>query len=311
MGLIGYPASFWIGFHILVIILLVIDLGVFQRKSHVVAFKEACLLSGFWIAVALLFNLGVYYYLGAQIALQFFTGYLIEKSLSVDNLFIFLLIFSYFRTPAIYYHKILFWGIVGALIFRLSLILMGVKLVSEFKWLVYVIGILLPISGIRLMFEEKKRRDPSKGFLYRQVTKLVPVAKKGAEKGGKFFVREGGHWKVTSLFLTLVMIECTDILMALDSIPAIFAITTDAFVIYTSNVFAILGLRALYFVLASTLEKLRHLRKGLAAILIFVGAKMLLANFFKITVSQSLLIIGLILLVTVLISLRSYYKGKK
>ncbi len=298
----AHAALFWIGFHVLIALLLVIDLGVFYRKGQALKSKEALLLSGFWIAVALLFNLFVYFWFGPESALQFFTGYLVEKSLSVDNLFLFLLIFSHFQIPAAHQHKILMWGILGALIFRISLILAGVALIEQFHWMFYVFGAFLLFSGIKFLAQKQEVKDLSQGFLYRSLSKMLPVAK--GESHGKFFLQRKGKWKATSLFLALLMIEGTDIIFALDSIPAIFAITEDTFIIYTSNIFAILGLRALYFKLSSSLNKLKYLKFGLGAILIFVGAKMLLANFAPISLPVSLAVIAGILGVTTLFSIR-------
>ncbi|MBS0604094.1 MAG: TerC family protein [Verrucomicrobia bacterium] len=298
----GYQAAFWIGFHVLIAVLLSLDLGLFHRKGHVIKFREACLFSAFWIVVALLFNLFVYYSFGPDVALQFFTGYLIEKSLSVDNLFLFLIIFMHFRTPPLYQHKILFLGILGTLLFRISLILLGVSLIEHFHWMYYVFGAFLLASGIKFMLQKAKDDDLSKSALFRVLKKVLPVANEDGD--GEFFVKRRGYWKVTTLFLTLLMIECTDIILALDSIPAIFAITTDPFIVYTSNVFAILGLRSLYFVLAASLKKMRYLKFGLAAILVFVGLKMLLANVVQISVPASLGVILLILSVTMLASLK-------
>ncbi len=292
--------SFWIGFHILIALLLIADLGIFHRKAHVIKFKEACLLSVFWIALALSFNLLIYILFGSEQALQFFTGYLIEKSLSVDNLFLFLLLFHYFRIERIYQHKILYWGIIGALIFRISLILLGVALIERFHWVFYLFGAFLLFSGVKFAIQTEKQ-DPSKSLLLKFFKKIFPVAKKDSHQ--HFFVKEKEGWKVTTLFLALLMIESIDITFALDSIPAIFAITTNPFIVYTSNVFAILGLRSLYFLLASSLEKLRYFKFGLAAILIFIGLKMVLSGIIAISVMTSLLVILAILTVTTAASL--------
>lgn len=288
---------FWIGFHVLIVILLIADLGFFHRKAHSIKFKEACVLSICWIALSLIFNALIYFFLGPDRALQFFTGYIIEKSLSVDNLFIFLVIFLYFRIPPAYQHKILYWGIIGALFFRIALILAGIALISKFYWIFYLFGAILLFSAFKFAFQKEKQKDPSKNRLLRLLRKVIPVAK---EEGYKhFFIKEKGKWKATSCFLALIVIENTDIVFALDSIPAIFAITTDPFIIYTSNVFAILGLRSLYFVLAPSLEKLRYIKFGLAAILVFIGLKMLFVDFIDIPVSASLIVILGILGLTV------------
>lgn len=283
---------FWIGFHVLIAILLIADLGFFQRKPHSPKFKEACLHSAGWIAIALLFNLLIYYFLGPDKALQFLTGFVIEKSLSVDNLFLFLLFFLHFRIPPAYQYKILYWGIIGALFFRISLILMGVALIERFHWMFYVFGAFLLYTGVKFAMQ-KEKKDPAQSLLLRFYKSFLPVAV--GEGHENFFIKQKGKWKVTSLFLALLMIESVDVLFALDSIPAVFAITTDPFIIYTSNVFAILGLRSLYFLMASWLEKLHYIKFGLAAILVFIGAKMLVAPYLSISVAASLIVILVIL----------------
>lgn len=291
-----HPVIFWVGFHLLIGFLLALDLFVLHRKGRPVRFREACISTGVGVALALIFNGFVYFYFGPEQGLQFFTGYLIEKSLSVDNLFVFILIFSHLHIPQAYQHKILFWGILGALIFRISLILAGVALIQEFHWILYVLGAFLFISGLKLAFEKKKGKDPTKGLVYRMLHSMLPVAE--GESGGRFFVWRKAGWLVTPLFLALLIIEFTDIVFALDSIPAIFAITLDPFIIYTSNIFAILGLRSLYFVLAPTLKKMHYFKWGLAAILVFVGLKMVATDLVAISVGASLLVIVAILGVT-------------
>jgi tellurite resistance protein TerC len=286
---------FWIGFHLLIISLLLVDLGIFRGKAKKeMSFKQAGLHSVFWIGLALLFNLFIYYAFGYESALQFFTGYLIEKSLSVDNLFLFLTIFMHFHVSEADQYKVLYWGILGALILRISLILIGVTLISKFHWMFYLFGAFLVVTGINFVRQnQRKRTDPSKSLSFLILTKILPIEK--GEAAGKFFVKKKGKWKVTILFIVLLLIEFADVIFALDSIPAIFAITTDLFIIYTSNVFAILGLRSLYFVLAATLSRLHYYHFGLAMILIFVGAKMLLANVLTISVPISLAVIVAIL----------------
>lgn len=288
---------FWVGFHILILTLLVVDLGFFHRTARVVKFKEASLRSAGWIALALLFNLVIYFFFGADKALQFFTGFIIEKSLSIDNLFLFLIFFLHFRIPLAFQHKILFWGIIGALVFRISLILMGVAIIARFHWMFYIFGGFLLFTGIKFAMQ-KEKKDPSKSILLQFFKSILPVAT--GTKHKDFFIKERGKWKVTSLFLALLMIECVDIAFALDSIPAIFAITTDPFIIYTSNVFAILGLRSLYFLIAESLEKMRYYKFGLAGILVFIGLKMLLADIFPISVPTSLAVIIVIMGLTTL-----------
>jgi tellurite resistance protein TerC len=292
---------FWIGFHLFIAIWLILDLAVFHRRPRSITFREACWFSALGIAIALLFNLIIYVFFGSEKALQFFTGYLIEKSLSVDNLFVFLLLFQYFRIPSAYQHKILYWGIIGALVFRITFILLGVVLVAKFHWMLYLFGALLVLTGIKFALD-KPKKEPAKSLLLRFFQAILPVTEKDPE--GNFFLKEKGKLKATTLFLALLMIESTDIMFAFDSIPAIFAITTDPFIIYTSNVFAILGLRSLYFILAASLEKLRYFKFGLAAVLVFVGAKMLLAGILPISVPISLLVIMVILGITIFTSVK-------
>jgi len=304
-----YPVAFWLGFHILIAILLVVDLGLLHRRNAVIKFKAACLLSGFWIALALLFNVFIYFYFGSESALQFFTGYLIEKSLSVDNLFVFLTIFTYFSTPPSHQYKILFWGILGALVCRISLILLGVNLIAHFHFLYYLFGVFLVVSAIKLLRAQASPKDPSQGMLFKTLRRFLPMAR--GETQGHFFVKRGGKWKATSLVLTLAVIECTDLIFALDSVPAIFAVTSDPFIIYTSNIFAILGLRSLHFVLGPSLQKLHYFKFGLAAILVFVGGKMLLADLVSISLPVCLGVIFAILIATVLASLQFCRKRRR
>lgn len=300
-----HPVLFWTGFHLLVAALLAMDLGLFKHKNSTVTFKKACFLSLFWIGIALLFNLFIYYSLGPESALQFFTGYLIEKSLSIDNLFVFLIIFLHFQIPHAFQYKILFLGILGTLILRITLILAGVALIHRFHFIFYLFGAILLISGLQFLFQKEQKTGLSEGLLLRLIKKIFPVLGKGTK--GEFFVHLKGKRRPTPLFLALLMIEGTDILFALDSIPAIFAITTDPFIIYTSNIFAILGLRSLYFVLASSLEKLHYLKYGLGSILLFVSLKMLLKDFVSISLPVSL---GIILGILGLTSLASWIFSK-
>ncbi len=298
---------FWIEFHLLIVTFLILDLGIFQKKTKEPSFKQACLHSVFWVVLALLFNAFIYYVSGYQSALQFFTGYLIEKSLSVDNLFLFLFLFLHFHVSIAHQHKILFWGILGALIFRISLIVTGVVLIDRFHWLYYCLGIFLIFTGVKFALQNpRKKRDPTKSMSYRFLKKIFPVEETAFKD--EFFVKKGKRWKVTTLFIVLLLIETADIVFALDSIPAIFAITTDPFIVYTSNIFAILGLRSHYFVLAGSLSKLYYYKWGLAAILVFVGAKMVSANYIPISVPISLLVIVAIIGVTVIFSVRRALK---
>jgi tellurite resistance protein TerC len=292
----------WVGFNAVVVVLLVLDLVVFHRHSHVIKVKEALLWSAFWIALALVFNVGLYFTMDADHALKFFTGYVLEKSLSVDNLFVFLLIFSYFKVPAQYQHNVLFWGILGALVMRAIFIFCGVALLHHFHWVIYVFGAFLVFTGFKLVFEKEKEVDPSKNPVLKLFRRFMPVT--AGYEGDRFFVRHAGRLHATPLFIVLLVVETTDVVFAVDSIPAILAITTDSFIVYTSNVFAILGLRALYFALAGLMGMFRYLHYGLGAILAFVGVKMLIADFYKIPIGLALGVIAGILALTILVSLR-------
>ncbi len=292
---------FWVGFNVFVLAMLALDLGVFHRKAHEVKFKEAMAWTVVWIALALLFNYAVYRLWGSQVGLQFLTGYLIEKSLSVDNVFVFLLIFTYFKVPAKYQHEVLFWGIIGALIFRAIFISVGITLLEHFHWLIYVFGAFLVFTGFKLALEKDKEIHPERNPVLRLFRRMMPVTEQ--YEGGKFFVRKDNRIWATPLFVVLLVVETTDVIFAVDSIPAILAITKDPFIVYTSNVFAILGLRALYFVLAGVMEKFHHLHYGLAAILGFVGLKMLVSEFYKIPVYVSLGFIASALVLSIIASL--------
>jgi tellurite resistance protein TerC len=251
--------------------------------------------------LALLFNLGVYYWRGAETALEFFTGYLIEKSLSVDNIFVFILIFSYFSVPAQYQHKVLFWGIIGALIMRAILIAVGATLIAKFHWIIYVFGGFLIFTGVKMALQKNTDIHPEKNPLVKLFKRFMPVTNE--YRGEKFFIKEKGRRFATPLFIVLLIVEATDLVFAVDSIPAIFAITKDPFIVYTSNVFAILGLRSLYFALAGIMGYFHYLKIGLAMVLVFVGAKMMLVDIYKIPIGLSLGIVGGILLLSVLASL--------
>ena len=257
---VGTPLL-WGAFTLFVLCLLALDLGVFHRKAHAVGPREALGWSLFWIALALLFNAGVVWWFGAQRGLEFLTGYLIEKALSVDNIFVFLVIFSYFSVPAAYQHRVLFWGILGAIIFRVIFILAGAALLAAFHWVIYVFGGLLILTAVRIVRARDEEVHPERNPLLRLVRRVVPVV--STYQGARFFVRAGGRLMATPLLLVLVVVEATDIVFAIDSIPAIFAVTGDAFIVYTSNIFAILGLRALFFLLAGVLTRFQYLKIGL------------------------------------------------
>ena len=291
----------WVAFNVFVLVMLAVDLGVLHRRAHEVRLKEALVWSGIWIALALLFALGVYSWDGPQPALEFLTGYLIEKSLSVDNIFVFVLIFSYFKVPARYQHTVLFWGILGALVMRAIFIFAGIALLQQLHWILYVFGALLILTGIKMATEKDKEIHPDKNPLLKLFRRLVPVTED--YHADHFFVKQAGHYAATPLFIVLLVVETTDVIFAVDSIPAILSITIDPFLVYTSNVFAILGLRALYFALAGVVRLFHYLHYGLSAILVFVGAKMLLADVYKLPVGVALGVIAGILLIAVIASL--------
>jgi len=298
----------WIAFNVFVLVMLAIDLGVFHRQSHAVTLKEALVWSGVWIALALLFNLGVYAWYGPEPALAFLTGYLIEKSLSVDNIFVFVLIFSYFKVPARYQHKVLFWGILGALVMRAIFIFTGISLLHRLHWIIYVFGALLIFTGIKMVTEKDKEIHPEKNPVLKLFRRLMPVTED--YQADHFFVKQAGHSAATPLFIVLLVVETTDVIFAVDSIPAILAITVDPLIVYTSNVFAILGLRALYFALAGVIRRFHYLHYGLAAILVFVGAKMLLADIYKLPVVVALSVVAGILLIAVVASVVRPHRGE-
>src|SRR5512138_207993 len=293
----------WIGFNLFVLAMLALDLGVFHRKAHVVSLKESVTWTFIWIGLALLFNFGVYKYYGSQKALEFFTGYLIEKSLSVDNVFVFALLFSYFAVPPVYQHKVLFWGILGALIMRAVMIVGGAALIAKFAWVIYIFGGFLVLTGIKMIVKKDEEIHPERNPVVKWFKRLMPVT--SDYRGDKFFVRENGLRMATPLFVVLLLVEITDLIFAVDSIPAIFAVTTDPFIVYTSNVFAILGLRSLYFALAGVMDKFHYLKIGLGVVLAFVGVKMLLAHSaWKIDTLVALGVVVAILAVSVVASLR-------
>jgi tellurite resistance protein TerC len=290
----------WAGFLLFVLLMLALDLGVFHRKSHEVKIKEALIWSAVWISLALLFNVGVYFFMGKEKAIEFLTGYVIEKSLSVDNLFVFIMVFSYFNVATKYQHKVLFWGILGALIMRAIFIFAGVALIQQFHWIIYIFGAFLIFTGIKMLAQKDEKIEPEKNPLVRLFKRFFPVT--DTMHGDRFFVKINAKTVATPLFIVLLIIEFTDLIFAVDSIPAILAISTDTFIIFTSNVFAILGLRALYFALAGIAKLFYYLKYGLSAILVFVGVKMVVAGFFKIPVMYSLLVIISILTLSILAS---------
>ena len=291
----------WVGFNIFVLAMLALDLGVFHRKAHALSLKEASIWSVVWITLAMVFNAGLYLFAGPEPALQFFTGYLIEKSLSVDNIFIFLLLFTYFKVPAAYQHRVLYWGILGALIMRGTLIAVGVALIESFHWIIYLFGAFLIFTGIRMGFHKEIEVHPENDLLLKFIRRFVPVTEN--YEHDRFFVRRAGQVMVTPLLLVLLVIDTTDLIFAVDSIPAVFAVTRDPFVVYTSNIFAILGLRSLYFVFAGIMEKFYYLKLGLSVILTFVGVKMVLADVFSLPTAFSLVVIAVVLTITIVASI--------
>jgi len=298
---------FWIGFNAFILLMLALDLGVFHRKAHEVGFKEAITWSAIWIGLAMVFNLGIYYYLGKDRAIEFLTGYIIEKSLSVDNIFVFVLIFSAFAVPAAYQHRVLFWGIIGALIMRAIFIFAGVALITKFHWIIYVFGIFLLYTGVKIAINKGTKINVENNRMLHLFRKYFPVTDN--YHGGKFITKIDGKKFATHLILVLMLVETTDLIFAVDSIPAILAITDNPFIVYTSNVFAILGLRSLYFALAGILKYFHYLHYGLAAILVFVGIKMLITDFYKFDPFVSLGIIAFILIVSIVLSILKPSKG--
>lgn len=292
----------WIGFNVFVLLMLALDLGVFHRKSHIVTFKESLTWTAVWITLALIFNAGLWHFSGPEKALEFFTGYVIEKSLSVDNVFVFALLFSYFSVPREYQHKVLFWGILGALIMRATMIGLGAILITKFAWIIYIFGAFLILTGLKMIFKKDEELHPEQNPIVRWFKRVFPVTKE--YRGDHLFVREKGILFATPLFVVLLCVEVTDVIFAVDSIPAIFAVTKDPFIVYTSNVFAILGLRSLYFALAGMMHKFHYLKLGLGFVLVFVGIKMLLAHTtYKLDTLLSLAVVGLILATSVVASL--------
>lgn len=290
----------WLGFLFFVFLMLALDLGVFHRNSHEVKIKEALIWSAVWISLALIFNYIIYLYMGKVKALEFLAGYLIEKSLSVDNLFVFIMLFGYFNVKPKYQHKVLFWGILGALVMRAIFIFAGVALLNNFHWLIYIFGAFLVFTGFKMLAPGESKVDPDKNPLVRLFKKFLPVTSEMHE--GKFFIKQNARLFATPLFIVLIVVEFTDLIFAVDSIPAILAISNDTFIIFTSNVFAILGLRALYFALAGITQYFHYLKYGLAAILAFVGMKMIVSGYYKLPISLSLAIIFGILAIAVLAS---------
>ena len=287
----------WTTFNVFVLGMLALDLGVFHKKAEEISVKNALTWTAIWITLAMAFNLFVYLYFGKKEAIEFFTGYLIEKSLSVDNIFVIIMIFSYFQVRPSYQHKVLFWGILGALVMRVIFIFAGIELIHRFHWLIYIFGSFLIITGLRMVFGGDAKIEPEKNPVVKLVRRIFPVTE--SFHGDNFFVRRNAKLWATPLFVVVILIETTDLIFAVDSIPAILAITDDPFIVYTSNVFAILGLRSLYFALSGIEKYFHYLKYGLAAILVFVGTKMCLTDYYKIPIEASLLVIVGVLILSI------------
>jgi tellurite resistance protein TerC len=296
------PIIFWILFNAFVLLMLALDLGVFHRKIHEVSLKEALSWTFIWVSLALVFNAIIFYWKGRQQALEFFTGYLIEKALSVDNIFVFIMIFTYFQIPSKYQHKVLFWGILGALLMRVIFIFAGVALIEKFHFTIYIFGALLIYTGYKMFYHNNTKIEPDKNPLIKFFKKFMPITPDLQEDN--CFVKLDGKRFATPLFLVLILIETTDLIFAVDSIPAILAITQDQFIVYTSNVFAILGLRSLYFALAGVVHRFWLLSYGLAVVLVFVGIKMLMIDLYKIPIELSLIFIAVVITGSIFLSLK-------
>lgn len=296
----------WVGFVIFILLVLLLDLGVFHKKSHTVGFKESIIWSGVWIALAMAFNVIILYWRGQEDFMLFLTGYVIEKSLSVDNLFVFLLIFGYFKIPNEYQHKVLFYGILGALIMRAFFIWAGIAVLTKFTWVIYIFGAFLVFSGFKMLLPQSEEHDLEKSWVISWTKKIFPTTPHF--HGDKSFIKQAGKWMITPLFITLIFVEFSDLVFAIDSIPAIIGITSDPFLVFTSNVFAILGLRSLYFALKGFADMFHYLKYGLALILMFIGVKMLIIKWFHMPVQITMAVIFSILMISVLASVISNRK---
>ena len=297
----SFPPWAWAAFVLFIAAMMAIDLGLFRKESREVGMKEALSWCAVWVSLALCFNVLVLFWHGEKQALEFLTGYLIELSLSVDNVFVFILVFTYFGVPPRYYHRVLFWGILGAILLRAVFIFAGVEIITRFHWVIYLFGAFLVFTGIRMALPQKEEKDISKMWVVRIIHRVLPFTSE--YNGSAFFSRQGGRWLATPLFLVLVVVESIDVIFAFDSIPAILAITQDRFIVFTSNIFAILGLRSIFFAVSGLMMYCRYLSYGLAVILIFVGCKMLLADVYPISIQVSLIVVALVLVVTIVASL--------
>lgn len=300
MDMLEHSVWLWVGFGAVILFMMSLDLGLFNREAHTPTYKEAAIWSSVWVTLALIFSGVLFWHLGTIKGFEFLTGYIIELSLSVDNLFIFLLIFSYFKVPAKYQHRVLFWGVLGALIMRVTIILIGTALIERFHWIIYVFGAFLIYTGIKMMVQEETELEPEQNPVVRFVTRFIPITRHYEED--KFFTVENGRRVGTLLLLVLIIVEVTDLVFAVDSIPAIFGVTTDPFIVYTSNVFAILGLRSLFFLLAGVVEKFHYLKVGLSIVLTLIGVKMLTESFLlKVMDKYTLIILSLSAVAAILI----------
>lgn len=296
-----HSLTLWVVFNIFIVSMLLVDLMVFNKDPREITIKHSLVWTGLWVVMAVIFGIGLYFYMSPEQSLHFFTGYLIEKSLSVDNIFVFLLIFTYFGVDPKYQHRVLFWGIFGALFIRLIFILAGVALIEQFHWVIYLLGAFLIFTGIKLAFEKDTEIRPHKNPVLKLVRRFLPVTKDF--HGEKFFIKQRGKWVATPMFIVLIMIETTDVVFAFDSIPAIMAITRDTFIIYSANAFAILGLRALYFALSGVMKLFHYLHYGVALILVYVGTKMMLEELVKIPTLVTLSVILLTITFSILLSI--------
>lgn len=299
----------WVGFVAFVLVMLALDLGVFHRKAHAVTVREALGWSAVWVALALVFGAGIWVLAGPERGLEYLTGYVIEKALSVDNLFVFVTVFGALAVPRALQHRVLFWGVLGALVMRAGMIAAGAALIARFHWIFYVFGGFLVLTGLKMVVTRDGAAHPEQSRLFRSIARVVPTTSQF--HGQHFFVREGARTVATPLFLALVLVEITDVVFAVDSIPAIFAVTRDPFIVFTSNVFAILGLRSLYFLLADVVDRFVHLRYGLAAVLVFVGGKMLVADWVKVPVVVSLGVVALLIGGSIVVSLVADRPGRR
>lgn len=297
---VGSP-ELWAGFIVFVLAMLALDLGVFHRKAHVVSLKEALGWSLVWVSLALVFNAGIWWWFGADRGVEFLTGYLIEKSLSIDNIFVFVVIFGAMRIPPIHQHRVLFWGILSALVLRAVMIVAGTAMLERFHWLIYVFGAFLVLTGVKMFLQRNHAEDMGESRVLRLLRRVIPTSEK--LDGGRFFTRQDGRRVATPLFLTLLLVEVTDVVFAVDSIPAIFAVTLDPFIVFTSNIFAILGLRSLFFLLADLVDRFRYLKVGLSAVLVFVGVKMSIVEVVKIPPLVSLVVVMGLLAASIVASL--------